>query len=305
MKSQVSNRNPEGVSAVWKAVHKLEEELEHLRAEIEKPSIWSKFWAERAWAIPTALGVLGVICGFVWWVGGVALNAHISSALAPVRSDVQQIKTQLSDLLSDLQLRRLADNPANPENIKQAQNVLQTAQANKVTLTPDTIADTGRKFVIATTSNPDAWNAVFEFLKYRSYLNLQLNVTPSPSGAPSNTTTQYTVNHPSNMPLPIFNVAGLTSKDKAARLNPIGQELRSTSDYGNQWIIATGGGVLLDGYQFKNVVFTGVHVVYMGGSLRMENVYFVGCTFDFVRNAHSQEIAVNVLSSPAVTVTIG
>jgi len=35
-----------------------------------------------------------------------------------------------------------------------------------------------------------------------------------------------------------------------------------------------------DGFQLRNVIFDGVGIEYKGGPIRLENVYFVNCTFD-------------------------
>jgi hypothetical protein len=222
-----------------------------------------------------------------------------STRLADVEKRLGAIETGL------LALRAVqaANKPTDKTSIAQAKEILATAQKNSVQLPADVIEQAGRSFIEASSKEPAAWDAALRFVQYRSYLNITLEVLPLPSGA-KDTTTEYFGNAAAGFPRPALSIAGLISKDKAARFSPIGKDLTTDTGFGNQWILATGGGLALDGMQFKNVVFRNVHVVYMGGPLEMQNVYFVGCTFDFVRGAHGQEIAGDILSSPAVTATI-
>lgn len=219
---------------------------------------------------------------------------------------LKSIETRLSEIettLLGLRAAQAASKPTDKASIAQAKEVLATAQRNSLQIPADVIEQSGKNFIEAAIKDPAAWDAALRFVDYRSYLNLSLKVLPS-NGAPLNTQTQYTVNNAPGFPPAQLSVVGLISQGKAARFNPIGQGLTTNNGYGNQWIVATGGGVSLDGYEFKNAVLTGVHVVYMGGSLQMENVYFINCTFDFVRDLHGQEIAANILSNPAVSLTI-
>ena len=59
-----------------------------------------------------------------------------------------------------------------------------------------------------------------------------------------------------------------------------------------------------DGFQLRNVIFDGVGIEYKGGPIRLENVYFVNCTFDVQRTSEGQEFAKATLSHVPVTFQI-
>jgi hypothetical protein len=49
--------------------------------------------------------------------------------------------------------------------------------------------------------------------------------------------------------------------------------------------------VLLDGNFMKNVVIQDSRIVYRGGPMELENVYFVNCTFDVIDDTRGQQFA--------------
>lgn len=55
MPNRSPSHDPENVSFVWKAVHKIEKDVEDLTKKVNAPtlSMWKNVWAERAWVIPT------------------------------------------------------------------------------------------------------------------------------------------------------------------------------------------------------------------------------------------------------------
>src|SRR5207245_10955818 len=59
--------------------------------------------------------------------------------------------------------------------------------------------------------------------------------------------------------------------------------------------------VLLDGEYWKNVTIKNARIVYKGGPIQLENVYFVNCTFDMQFTNPAVVLARKVLDSPSVT----
>lgn len=57
----------------------------------------------------------------------------------------------------------------------------------------------------------------------------------------------------------------------------------------------------LDGYRLKNVVFDNVTVVYRGGPLIMESVYFVNCKFELQKDDRGQKFAQDILDHVPAT----
>lgn len=237
-------------------------------------------------AIAVTLGIFG----FSGRTEETLFRGKTEEKLKSIESNLAGINTTLLALRA----AQAANLPTDKKNIGEAKAILASAKQSAITLPADVVEQAGKNFVEAASKEPAAWDAALRFAEYRSYLNLALNILPSPGAR--TTTTIYTSKGVDGFSAPHFSIAGLIPKDKAARFNPVGSNLNSDTAYGNQWVILTGGGLLLDGYEVKNVVFTSVHIVYRGGPLRMENVYFVGCTFDFSLNAHGQDIVVAILS---------
>jgi hypothetical protein len=113
-----ANQNPEGLPAVWRAVHKLEKDFSEHLANLNRPSFWSKVWVERNWVIPTALLVFGCLCSGIWWIGGLAFDHRFNSDLGPlsgdvhaVYGDVRQLAANVSDLQNQIAILRLSAIP--------------------------------------------------------------------------------------------------------------------------------------------------------------------------------------------------
>jgi hypothetical protein len=51
----------------------------------------------------------------------------------------------------------------------------------------------------------------------------------------------------------------------------------------------------------KNVVIRNAVIKYGGGPLALENVYFVGCTFEIQQSRRSSELAAKLLVMPNTT----
>jgi len=61
---------------------------------------------------------------------------------------------------------------------------------------------------------------------------------------------------------------------------------------------------VLDGSEWKNVVFVDSTVVYHGGPVVLENVQFKHCQFEFDYTPGSQELARHLAMSDTVTITL-
>jgi hypothetical protein len=112
MTPRQSNENPEGVTAVWRTVHKLESDVRTgftaLRTEIkaQRFALWRWIWAERNWLFPVALTVLGLIVSGIWYVGGIILDAHIGIVLKDTTNDIATIKGNVGDIQSSITVLR-------------------------------------------------------------------------------------------------------------------------------------------------------------------------------------------------------
>lgn len=296
------NPNPEGLNAVWKAVHKLEKDFESLLNAINAPSFWSKLWGERAWLIPTTLALLGLLGSGVWYVGRLILENHVRSALGSIHQEIQDVKATLSAI----QLKQLSSTPTTPGSLAEVKTVLATAKSNKIPIGSDALASAGKQFMDAAKTNASAWEAALAVIDYKSFLNASAPTFMQLENLPKTLSTRYVLpivtghEHESSV-----GVRGVAPKEQAARLNHIGQDDNANLAQGDQIIFVSGGQILIDDMDLKNVVFRGVKIFYQGGPIMMENVFFVNCTFVIIQKPKGESFATAILNgNPEVTAKI-
>ncbi len=188
-------------------------------------------------------------------------------------------------------LWRAADNPFDPENVRVAQSTLAAARAGSLRIDGRIIKDTGARFLQTAEQNPDAWSAVQEYLSYRSFLNADAVPTLRdvvPALTPSTGTSKYrssvniTALPPGSGYRRAFSVSfagGYASGDKSARLEQLNNPQPEASEFA--YFIVDGGEATigLDGAYMRNVIIRNSDISYAGGRVKLENVWFVNCTF--------------------------
>ena len=75
----------------------------------------------------------------------------------------------------------------------------------------------------------------------------------------------------------------------------IGNEDKANATTQHFYLGAIGFELKLDGYHIRNAIINGARIVYSGGPLILENVYFVNCTFEMPPTPQSQELANAIL----------
>jgi len=75
----------------------------------------------------------------------------------------------------------------------------------------------------------------------------------------------------------------------------IGNEDKGNATTQHFYLGAIGFELRLDGYHIRNAIINGARIVYNGGPLILENVYFVNCTFEMPPTPQSQELANAIL----------
>jgi hypothetical protein len=103
-----SNQDPDGLTAVWKSVHKIEKEIKEIKTNLPKPSFsfWRWFWTERNWSIGAMLVLLGAVATCIWYIGGLILDNHLGSALGPTNRDIATINGQIGDIKNEIAIMR-------------------------------------------------------------------------------------------------------------------------------------------------------------------------------------------------------
>lgn len=89
-----------------------------------------------------------------------------------------------------------------------------------------------------------------------------------------------------------------------ARLDEIGRN-ENTSESGPAYLFVDGGSIILDGYEIRNVIFRNTRIIYHGGPLRVDDAYFVNCSFDFDHNSAAEQFASAAIEHSVTTVEIG
>jgi|SRR5271157_2508491 len=282
-----------------------------IRAEIQssvallKPHGWRKAVTllRELGPIATIIGVFVALIAIVVTLGLFATNSITKNAEFRTHTEdrltsIEATLNKISSTLEGNKLKQIGSNPVNPQNIAEAKNVLTAATASKTNIDPSIVKDVGIKFVEASQKDPAAWDTALAFLNYKSSLDISAPNAPTQI---ANITTTYTVVPPPGEKPPEFYVQEIAPKEQAAVLDHIGIDQNAGKPTGFRYIFGVGGAATLDGMQLKNVVFRNVHVVYHGGPVIMQNVYFVDCVFDMERKPNGEGFANAFLQSAAST----
>jgi hypothetical protein len=174
--------------------------------------------------------------------------------------------------------------------------LLVAARQKSIPLSPLVIQEAGTNFVQAGKSDSGAWDVAMRFLDYKSFLNSVDVNSPLPPGTRVDET-HYTFPKKNYRTLPRMVQFGAS---RAPNI-PVIRELNAPSlnqnvGIGPSFLVLIGGDLVLDGLYLKQIIIRDAHVIYKGGSLTMENVYFINCTFDIQQEPQGQAFALAVLS---------
>jgi hypothetical protein len=270
-------------------------------------SFWPRSLSEWAQVIGVVLPILVAICGATLYLGSLLVDKHIQAALNPIQGDVNQINANMSEIKGELRglegkvgsinLKQLSGTPGDPRSIRESQDVLRAARLNNVRFDSDTIANAGQRFIGATKGNPDAWKTVLEFLNYRSYLN-SVTVPLGPQEPLSASITAHYKFSKNNVPeVRSMRAIGTSKPGHAAELGNLPQvNLNEGLPVGPSLLVLDAPTVILDNLYAKNIIIIHSHIIYRGGPLALDNVYFLNCTFEIERQPRGQELAGKILA---------
>lgn len=299
------------------------------------PNNQGKFLAfVKTWIVPAA-SVLGVLV-ILWGVFKYTVAAEIQSAIRSMETDVGTMKTQVSGLESGLvktndRIDTLLANAlerAFPKldaskvsvrgSLRQADTILQLARSQNIKLNPQLVANYGLKATALSTdphTSDVAWKTIENLLAYRSFLNATLVPNagsekivdiPGQTGS-ENFAMEYEILRLPGTRIGNFrafqfgNVVFPAGSPEGALLMKIGDESKANAALPYILFQAPGFELRLDGYHLRNVIVEGARIVYNGGPLILENVYFVNCSFEMQRTRQDQNFANAVLSHVPVT----
>lgn len=154
-----------------------------------------------------------------------------------------------------------------------------------------------------------AWNSLKQAIDYQSFLNKDFvptlkNLTPWPDNDQYRTSLSL-LPDPSRptgkASAEVFYAGGYVKPEDSARLESLSKPQNVSSKIG--LFVVEGGidGVSLDGMYMKNVIVRNAHVVYNGGPVRLENVTFVNCIFDFTKSKPTINLSNTLLQAASVS----
>jgi hypothetical protein len=231
----------------------------------------------------------------------------IAGDVADVRGDLKAFYPMLQSYLRD-QMKKSAT--LSPEEFKsslpQLSKTVAAVSQSKVQIDPVVVAQVGNRVFKLAGSQPNtalAWQTATALLSYRS----SLNPGPLPPGFETQLhgLTLYYADAPDGEPRAQMLHYGDVPRDQSAVFEPLGRNLNGNNPRGDAFLIVRNGVVLLDNMDVKNVIFENMHIVYKGAKLRMDNAYFVNCTFDLPQTHAGEEFGLAVLDHPSVEFSIG
>jgi hypothetical protein len=243
---------------------------------------------ERSSNMMWAVGILAAVVLGAW-----AQLLLMSGRLSGMERDVSYIAKGMDEL----RLKKTAEKPTDPDNIKEAKEVLTHAKTAKIKLPHEMIESTGKQFIQVSQTNPEAWQVAIAYLDYKSFLNV--GTIPSLPATPLNKTPYDTYYAPPASAGPLFSIGRSVPPDVPQLRAINAPDPNQGKTVGPAFLLILGGEFLLDGTYAKKVIFKGVHIVYRGEQAGLDDVYFINCTFDVVLKPNGQSLASAVLSSVA------
>ena len=229
------------------------------------------------------------------------------------------IEKQIGTIQGDIRALRLSQSAATPsssQSIEEAKRIVNEAKTSKVPIPVETIERTGKEFVEAAKHTAGAWEVVLELASYRSDINAgnlpslsRLRKAPQDSGYDIIVRIQDATKPgpPSvtgkDAPAEVW-LAGDAPAETSAKVEYFDNPPQRGSTHAQyiliDWLrpeINFG----LDNIYLKNVIIKNAVVVYLGGPIKLENVYFVNCTFKYGLTPPGLNLGSQLLASASVT----
>jgi hypothetical protein len=227
-------------------------------------------------------------------------------------SDVGDVKGQLEilrPLIQEIVTRKLVASATISEKeylaaIPDLRQTVTTATHLRVSMDNVIVEKAAKRAIDVSSSNAAAWPLATELLGYRSSLTAADAPALSP-GTKTQPSTGWTMGPlVSNGPVDVSLPQGPVSPQIAFRFEPLGSDVNSRANVGPPLAFFDGRGstsITIENYWVKNVVFKNATIVYHGGPLKLENVYFVNCKFEFAPKPNTRDLADKMVESVPVT----
>jgi hypothetical protein len=273
------------------------------------------------------MGAIILLMSFTWIAWYCAFRQQKRPARAPFmsrRTLVWQGASFIAFLVSlrllrsetrivDRRLQEASTNPASPQSIQETTQILASAKAAGVRIAPATLQSAGKKFIEASGTSPDVWNAALAFVDYRSSLNSNPPIAgfyPLGTGVRDPAYPDFEITYYDWGTIPGKTRPEFTTSIRrvpiavSARGEKIGVPIKQEAHEGPELLLGVGGELKLDGTYMRGVVLESVTIHYSGGPLIMENVTFVNCQFVIDNVENGRALSSNLLASSAVSFKI-
>lgn len=268
----------------------------------KKVANWLRYWGLLGIAITAFLTLIGLVVTLgIFTTNKISQEAEFRGKTEKTLETIDKRLTSIEGSLVNIQLKQLS--ATGPQASKDAENILRLARSNNVKLDSEAITNAGTRFVEASNARPDAWATVQEFLSYRSYLNsVTVPLGPQVRVTDADARSHYLINKDNIPTVEQMSTVGASQAPDAAQLRNIsGSDLNSASGIGPSLIVLKAPTVILDNLYAKKVVFENAHIIYRGGPVTLDDVYFLNCTFEIENHAKGQEMAKKILANAATS----
>jgi hypothetical protein len=276
----------------------VESSLEAITASVIRPSGSIRVFRKlRDWGVLAACITIFVTCiGFL--LGAVYLVVHRVGDEATFQTKTDMRLTSIEKSLANLRLSSLSVEPVTPHVVEQIRQIIGDANSSTQALDPLVVSDAAQQFIKQSTDNPSAWQAATLLVGYRS----NLNEASAPNLPPEiehfgKTTYEY--------PPAWTGKLSWTGRSHFPDLPQMHQmdrpDTNPSNPLGPSYLLMNGGTVPLDNLFLKRVIIANATVVFHGGPLHLEGIYFVNCRFEITSQHSGQLLAFAILADPAVS----
>ncbi len=242
------------------------------------------------------------------------LKTHLDK-VDKMSDDVAAIKGQLQILepvMEQLIARKISQSITLPEkdflaSLPLLRRSIRTGTEAKIQIDPSIVASAAKRAIEVSDTHPDVWPVATELLGYRSFLAAPEAPKVSSEGKapPSTGWNMGPMAVTNGVPVKLsLSPPPAVPAESAFRYEQLGSNQNANVTAGPATAFMDGGGsaaIAIDNYWIKNVVFRNATIVYRGGPVRLENVYFVNCRFDFTLVPDGRNLAERLLASASVT----
>lgn len=155
------------------------------------PNGWRKiadrlrYWGLLGVIVTAILGLIAIVVTLgIFATNKISQESEFRGKADQRLKDIESTLQDLKAVVASIHLAQVSSTPTNPQSSKEAQTLLDAAKAKNIRLSNDAIVEAGKRFVEASTTNADAWNAVLKLLDYKSLNNGFSSLLPDTTNVP-------------------------------------------------------------------------------------------------------------------------